>query len=183
MRFIPLLLLCACATTRIELRGEFEIALDPQAIDQMQTSIVSTLTQSRVFDNSNVTIDRRFERDGFSKSSPSLKRIDGEERVLFARSKEANTTLMLRLQGLGKGPQNLDETVPYLVHSARAHGRRFVALCKGGRGRVLIRLNEEQRLQGDLLLTLHCRTYVDSLEQDEIQLKLEGPFSAPVRAP
>lgn len=181
MRFIPLLLLCACATTRVELRGEFEIALDPQAIDQMQTSIISTLTQSRVFNSSSVTIDRRFEREGFSPNSPSLQRVAGEEHVLQAQTKElGETQLMVRLQGLGEGPQHLDETVPYLVHRAQAHGRRLVVLCKGGRGRVLVRDNEKKRLQGELLLTLYCRTYVDGLEQDEIKLKLEGPFFAPV---
>ena len=172
-----LLLLCSCASPRVTVRGELELALDAGALDQLQISLSAQLERASLHPSATVTVDRSFEAQGFSSSAPPLRLTPGEDQVLLLEGAAAR--LMLRIFALPEDrPLNLSDGdfVPYLHLRQRLHGRGFVALCKGGRGRVVFQKRREGRMQ----LNLHCRTYVDNAERAEITLQVVGTFSANV---
>jgi hypothetical protein len=162
-----LLSLSGCATTEINFRGE-----------RLLARLRGRLELAAVRTNVKIDID----------PTPALIVAAGDQTALELRDDDdaPNSTLYLVVDPADlKAPHTLKDGdfIPYLqVHAPidDQHGEAhpFIAVCKGGRGRVRIDTATASQITGYLAIAVSCRTYVDGYEREESTLELSGPFAA-----
>lgn len=143
-----------------------------------ESSIAGALERGGL-DTGGVEIDRSFESKGFEGVPFEVRFGDG--RVLRLEGEEA--TLLIQLEG--PPPKELavvDRFVPYFFMDTSIPGvsepQRYVLVCKGGEGRLRLQENGGA-VEGDLALTVACRTYAGGVERDETEIRLDGAFRLP----